>query len=111
MFIAVINENFSVAEEAKRGMQATSHSEQHSRSTISRWTSLLYPYLWLRPKSTRVTAESPSSTSVLGEAEVFVQQSPLPTDHGPEFSQVGSTIFESAQLLMPFCIETRSVEH
>ncbi|KAN0082765.1 hypothetical protein V8E55_008560 [Tylopilus felleus] len=87
MFIAVINENFSVAEEAKRGMQATSHSEQHSRSTISRWTSLLYPYLWLRPKSTRVTAESPSSTSVLGEAEVFVQQSPLPTDHGPEFSQ------------------------
>ncbi|KAF8548118.1 hypothetical protein OG21DRAFT_1489654 [Imleria badia] len=81
MFIAVINENFSVAEEAKRKMQESSHSEQHSQTTSSRWTDMLNPYIWLGTKSTTADAENTSSTSVLAEEETLVQHSPLPMHH------------------------------
>ncbi|KAH0835701.1 Ion transport protein-domain-containing protein [Lanmaoa asiatica] len=80
MFIAVINENFSVAEEAKREMQASNYSEQRRQTASSRWIRMLNPYLWLRTKSTTVNAENPSSTSVLGE-ETLVRHDPLPMHH------------------------------
>jgi hypothetical protein len=100
MFIAVINENFSVAEEAKREMQASNYSEQRGQTIRSRWINMLNPYLWLRTRSTTVNAESSSSTLVLGEAETLVQHDPLPMHEG--LSQVVSIIFDSALLLILF---------
>ena len=100
MFIAVINENFSVAEEAKREMQASNYSEQRGQTTSNRWTNMLNPYLWLRTKSTTVNAENSSSTLVLGEAETLVQHDPLPMHHG--LSEVVFMIFDSALLLILF---------
>ncbi|KAG8215839.1 Ion transport protein-domain-containing protein [Butyriboletus roseoflavus] len=82
MFIAVINENFSVAEEAKRKMQESNYSEQLRQTTSNRWISKLNPYLMLGTKSTTVNAENPSSTSVLAEEETLVRHDPLPTHHG-----------------------------
>lgn len=93
MFIAVINENFSVAEEAKREMQVSNYSEQHRQTTGNRWTSRLNPYLWLRTKSTTVNAESPSSTSVLAEGETLVRHDPLPMHHS--LGQVGPIVVDS----------------
>lgn len=87
MFIAVINENFSVAEEAKRQMQVSNYSDQHPETIISRWTSKLNPYLWLRMKSTTVNAENASSVSVLQNAETS-RHDPLPMRHA--LGQVGS---------------------
>ncbi|KAI9570096.1 Ion transport protein-domain-containing protein [Boletus coccyginus] len=81
MFIAVINENFSVAEEAKRGMQASNYSEQRSQATSSRWTNMFNPYLWFRTTSTTVNAENTSSTSVLMGTGTLAQPNPLPMHH------------------------------
>ena len=94
MFIAVINENFSVAEEAKRKMQESSRSEQRSQTTSSRWANMLNPYTWLRSESTTVDARNASSTLILAEEETLVQQSPLSMHH--EWDQVGSLTFVSA---------------
>lgn len=88
MFIAVINENFSVAEEAKREMQASSYSEQHRKTTSNRWISKLNPYLWLRTKSTTVNAENSSSTFVRRKPETLVQPDPITMRHG--LGEVGS---------------------
>lgn len=87
MFIAVINENFSVVEEAKREMQASDHSKQH---TSSRWLSMLNPYLWARTKLTAVNGENLSSTSVLEEEDRYVHHGPLPMPHGMD--QVGPSM-------------------
>jgi len=92
MFIAVINENFSVAEEAKRGMQASNYSEQRSQTTSGRWTNMLNPYLWFRTTSTTANAENTSPTSVLMGTGVLVQHDPLPMHHA--LGQVGSMIFD-----------------
>ncbi|KAF8122971.1 Ion transport protein-domain-containing protein [Boletus edulis] len=78
MFIAVINENFELAEEAKRGMQEHNNSEQQSQTTISGRMNMLNPYLWIKTKFKTANAENPPSTSVLGEAERLVADSPLP---------------------------------
>lgn len=94
MFIAVINENFSVAEEAKRKMQESSHSEQRFQTTSSRWANMLNPYTWLSSESTTVDAGNAPSTLILAEEETLVQQSPLPMHH--EWDQVGSLTFVSA---------------
>ena len=93
MFIAVINENFSVAEEAKRKMQESNYREQNHQTTSNRWMNMLNPYLWLGTKSTTVNGENPSSISVLAEEETLVRQGPLPTHH--RFGQVSSIIFDS----------------
>ncbi|KAG6372714.1 Ion transport protein-domain-containing protein [Boletus reticuloceps] len=82
MFIAVINENFDVAEETKRKMQASNYSGKHSQTTGNRWTNMLNPYLWFKTRSTTVNAETSSSTSVLENTKTLVQQDPFPVHHG-----------------------------
>lgn len=90
MFIAVINENFSVAEKAKREMQVSNYSEQRRQTTTNRWANMLNPYLWLRTESTVVNAGNPPSTSVLAEEQTLVRHDPLPTYRSGE---VGPTTF------------------
>ncbi|KAJ7085572.1 Ion transport protein-domain-containing protein [Mycena epipterygia] len=52
MFIAVINENFDVAEEAKKGKQATNYwSEYHPREG---WLRRLNPYRWIRASAIEI---------------------------------------------------------
>ncbi|KAF8452208.1 Ion transport protein-domain-containing protein [Boletus edulis BED1] len=82
MFIAVINENFDVAEETKRKMQASNYSGKHSQTTSNQWTNMLNPYLWFKTRSAVVGAEAPSSTLVLENTKTLVQHDPFPVHHG-----------------------------
>jgi hypothetical protein len=58
MFIAVINENFTVAEEAKRSKQASFWATEQARSELGRpsWMRVLNPYRWFKanPVTVRV---------------------------------------------------------
>ena len=96
MFIAVINENFDVAEEAKRKKQ----EEQQSHTTSNPWLSKLNPYRWFKKTSMPVKTESPTLTLVPAEAESLVEHDILEMHR--EFNLVGPKIqfFNSTQLLM-----------
>jgi hypothetical protein len=49
MFIAVINENFSVAEEQKKGKQASEfYSQQKAQNGTVSWVRSLNPYRWVK---------------------------------------------------------------
>ena len=89
MFIAVINENFDVAEEAKRKIQESRLLEPESKISSSAWVKRLNPYRWFKRNSTLMSGEDPPPTSVLGESERLVEHDPLPIDHG--LGQVGPT--------------------
>jgi hypothetical protein len=66
MFIAVINENFDVAEEQKRSQQAThywsTHQVQAGRAT---WVRRLNPYRWFKANPVKVKVENLPSNLVL----------------------------------------------
>jgi len=58
MFIAVINENFEVAEEQKKAKQASNYYSQHkARHGTVTWLRNLNPYRWVKanPKTAKVT--------------------------------------------------------
>ncbi|CAA7264458.1 unnamed protein product [Cyclocybe aegerita] len=58
MFIAVINENFEVAEEQKKGKQASNYySQQKARHGSVPWLRRLNPYRWVKanPETAKVT--------------------------------------------------------
>ncbi|KAH8980165.1 Ion transport protein-domain-containing protein [Lactarius hatsudake] len=79
MFIAVINENFSVAEEAKRSQQAnlyfrTQEPDKHK----SAWVRKLNPYRWFRPSPRAIVVESLPSNLVLPMQKTLVQDYGLP---------------------------------
>ena len=70
MFIAVINENFHVAEESKKGQQATSYWESHNREgggDVKRaaWIHNLNPYRWVKANPVKVKVENLPSGLVL----------------------------------------------
>ncbi|KAH9024879.1 Ion transport protein-domain-containing protein, partial [Lactarius pseudohatsudake] len=79
MFIAVINENFSVAEEAKRSQQAnlyfrTQEPDKHK----SAWARKLNPYRWFRPSPRAIVVENLPSNLVLPMQKTLVQDYGLP---------------------------------
>ncbi|KAI0822128.1 Ion transport protein-domain-containing protein [Trametes gibbosa] len=78
MFIAVINENFDVAEESKRSRQAShywaSHRPQQVRST---WVRRLNPYRWFKAQPKAIEVELPSNL-VLPMQKALVQDYGLP---------------------------------
>ncbi len=79
MFIAVINENFSVAEEAKRSQQAslyfrTQEPDKH-RPT---WVRKLNPYRWFKPSPRAIVVENLPSNLVLPMQKALVQDYGLP---------------------------------
>ena len=78
MFIAVINENFDVAEESKRSRQAShywaSHRPQQARAA---WVRKLNPYRWLKAQPKAIEVELPSNL-VLPMQKALVQDYSLP---------------------------------
>ena len=74
MFIAVINENFDVAEESKRSRQAShfwaSHRPEKARAT---WVRKLNPYRWFKAKPKALAVEQLPSNLVLPMQKTLVQ--------------------------------------
>ena len=75
MFIAVINENFSVAEEAKKSKQASDYwAQRHPQHvTHNSWTRRLNPYRWMKADPVRVKVENLPSNLVLPIQKTLVQ--------------------------------------
>ncbi|KAF8465445.1 Ion transport protein-domain-containing protein, partial [Russula ochroleuca] len=80
MFIAVINENFDIAEEAKRGQQANHYfqSTQGPEKTWAPWIHRLNPYRWLKPSPRAIVVENLPSNLVLPMQKALVQDYSLP---------------------------------
>lgn len=73
MFIAVINENFDVAEEAKKGKQASNYWEaQKAKGKIS-WMRKLNPYRWVKANPVTVKVENLPSNLILPMQKTLVQ--------------------------------------
>ena len=74
MFIAVINENFDVAEESKRSRQAShfwaTHRPEKARAT---WVRKLNPYRWFKAKPKAIAVEQLPSNLVLPMQKTLVQ--------------------------------------
>jgi hypothetical protein len=74
MFIAVINENFEVAEEAKKAKQAT-HFWSNQQPDVRRWAwaRRLNPYRWVRPAPKAIAVENLPASLVLPMQKALVQ--------------------------------------
>ena len=83
MFIAVINENFDVAEESKRSRQAkhywASHRPEQARAP---WVRRLNPYRWFPAKPKAVAVEQLPSNLVLPMQKTLIQDYDLPKKEG-----------------------------
>ena len=81
MFIAVINENFDIAEEYKKGKQ-TSHfySQQKARYATATWLRRLNPYRWIKANPVTVKVDNLPSNLVLPMQKVLIQDKPLRSD-------------------------------
>ncbi|KAF8882238.1 Ion transport protein-domain-containing protein [Infundibulicybe gibba] len=74
MFIAVINENFDVAEEAKKGKQASSYWASHQpQQGKANWMRRLNPYRWIKANPVKVKVENLPSNLVLPMQKTLVQ--------------------------------------
>ncbi|KAJ7661709.1 Ion transport protein-domain-containing protein [Mycena rosella] len=79
MFIAVINENFDVAEEAKKGKQATNYWEQQRpQAGHITWLRRLNPYRWIRASPVEVKVEALPANLVLPMQKSLVQDYSVP---------------------------------
>lgn len=79
MFIAVINENFSVAEEVKRSQQASLYFQtEEPDKTKATWIQWLNPYRWFKPSPRAIVVESLPPNLVLPMQEALVQDYGLP---------------------------------
>jgi hypothetical protein len=75
MFIAVINENFNVAEESKKGQQATDYwatTHEPYKGHVS-WLRKLNPYRWVRAAPVSVRVDNLPSNLVLPMQKALVQ--------------------------------------
>ncbi|KAG7442714.1 uncharacterized protein BT62DRAFT_1079090 [Guyanagaster necrorhizus] len=74
MFIAVINENFDVAEESKRGKQVTNYyATTHQTQSSSGWFKRLNPYRWVPANPIKVKVENLPSNLILPMQKSLVQ--------------------------------------
>lgn len=74
MFIAVINENFDVAEELKKGKQASNYWATHQpKAGKVTWMRRLNPYRWVRANPVKVKVENLPSNLVLPMQKSLVQ--------------------------------------
>ena len=90
MFIAVINENFEVAEEQKKSKQ-TSHfyNQQKARHGTVTWLRRLNPYRWIKASPVTVKVDNLPSNLVLPMQKVLVQDSSSRPDAGRTATAVG----------------------
>lgn len=81
MFIAVINENFDVAEESKKGKQASNYwAMQQPEPARAGWVRRLNPYRWLRPSPKTIKVDNLPSHLVLPMQKSLVQDHSLPIE-------------------------------
>lgn len=74
MFIAVINENFDVAEEQKRSRQATHFwATQRPQQARAAWIRRLNPYRWFAAKPKAIAVDQLPSNLVLPMQKSLVQ--------------------------------------
>ncbi|TFK51284.1 hypothetical protein OE88DRAFT_1800091 [Heliocybe sulcata] len=74
MFIAVINENFDVAEESKKGQQASNYwAMQQPEAPRAGWLRQLNPYRWLTPNPKTIKVDNLPSHLVLPMQKSLVQ--------------------------------------
>lgn len=74
MFIAVINENFEVAEEQKKGKQASNYYSQHkARHGTVTWLRRLNPYRWVKANPETAKVSNLPSNLVLPMQKTLVQ--------------------------------------
>lgn len=79
MFIAVINENFDVAEEAKKGRQASHYwASQRQEKAHTSWTKKLNPYRWFTPAPKAIAVGNLPSSLILPMQKALVQDYSLP---------------------------------
>jgi voltage-dependent calcium channel len=98
MFIAVINENFSIAEEAKRSQQANYYFQtQEPDKNRAAWIHKLNPYRWLKPSPRPIAVESLPSNLVLP-----VQQSLVGDYRMPERRPIYVRLFSLPSFLPSF---------
>ncbi|THH14934.1 hypothetical protein EW146_g5467 [Bondarzewia mesenterica] len=80
MFIAVINENFNVAEESKRGQQANHYwAAQQPQQTKETWRRRFNPYRWFKASPKAIVVENLPSNLVLPMQKSLVQDYGLPS--------------------------------
>lgn len=79
MFIAVINENFDVAEESKKGKQASKYWAAHqAQKGSATWIRKLNPYRWVRANPVKVKVENLPANLVLPMQKSLVQDYNVP---------------------------------
>lgn len=79
MFIAVINENFDVAEESKRSRQADHFwATQRPEKARAAWVRKLNPYRWFKASPKAIAVEQLPSNLVLPMQKAMVQDFTLP---------------------------------
>ncbi|KAH8105357.1 Ion transport protein-domain-containing protein [Cristinia sonorae] len=92
MFIAVINENFDVAEESKRSRQAkhywASHRPEQARAP---WVRRLNPYRWFPAKPKAVAVEQLPSNLVLPMQKTLIQDYDMPKKETKQFKEAKKT--------------------
>ncbi|KAG6833309.1 hypothetical protein H0H87_008941 [Tephrocybe sp. NHM501043] len=89
MFIAVINENFEVAEELKKGEQASKYWASHqAQQGSASWLRRFNPYRWVRPNPVKVKVDLPANL-VLPMQKSLVQDYSVPRNdaHSPSTQQ------------------------
>ncbi|KAJ7243891.1 Ion transport protein-domain-containing protein [Mycena haematopus] len=92
MFIAVINENFDVAEEAKKGQQATHYWTETNRPTAARttWLRKLNPYRWIRASPVEVKVEALPANLILPMQKSLVTDYSVPKAHAGFEGETGT---------------------
>ncbi|KAF8063493.1 Ion transport protein-domain-containing protein [Lyophyllum atratum] len=79
MFIAVINENFEVAEESKKGQQATKYWASHqAQQGSAAWLRKFNPYRWVKANPVKVKVENLPANLVLPMQKSLVQDYNVP---------------------------------
>ncbi|PBK87237.1 hypothetical protein ARMGADRAFT_939192 [Armillaria gallica] len=84
MFIAVINENFDVAEESKKGKQVTNYyATTHQTQSSAGWLKRLNPYRWVPANPIKVKVENLPSNLILPMQKSLVQDYSVPKPESP----------------------------
>ncbi|KAJ3763499.1 Ion transport protein-domain-containing protein [Lentinula raphanica] len=89
MFIAVINENFEVAEEQKRSQQASHYWSTHQvQAGKATWVRRLNPYRWFKANPVKVKVENLPSSLVLPMQQALVSDYSSSGDSRPVQTKV-----------------------
>ena len=74
MFIAVINENFQIAEETKRSQQASHYWAAHRpQQAQAHWTRKFNPYRWFKAQPKAIAVDHLPSNLVLPMQKTLVE--------------------------------------